>query len=166
MYYLNKKNMEKTLVYHVYLSDDIETNLAYKINAECLKYYITNFDNVKYVIVMDNLDDLELRLKGINYVSNIKFNGNVDIVFRKNTELGEAATVRDYVVNTNDNNEMIFFCHTKGISAFKTTDGKANLNSISMFDAIEDGGIDLAFLDICVASDVLPVATSPTINIF
>lgn len=122
--------MEKTLVYHVYLSDDIETNLAYKINAECLKYYITNFDNVKYVIVMDNLDDLELRLKGINYVSNIEFNGNVDIIFRKNTEIGETATVRDYVVNTNENNEMIFFCHTKGITAFRANDGRVNLNSI------------------------------------
>lgn len=123
--------MEKTLIYHVYLSDDIETNLAYKINAECLKYYINNFDNVKYVIVMDNLDDLELRIKGINYVSNIKFKGNVDIIFRKNTELGEAATVRDYVVNTNENNEAIFFCHTKGITAFKSNDEKVNLNSIT-----------------------------------
>lgn len=80
---------------------------------------------------MDDLADLELKLKGINYIYNIEFKGNVDIIFRKNTELGEAATVRDYVVNTNEKNEMIFFCHTKGITTFRANDGKAKLNSIT-----------------------------------
>lgn len=121
--------MQKTLVYHIYLSDDIETNLAYKINADCLKYYVNIFDNVKFIIVMDNLGDFELREKGLKYISNIQFKGNVDIVFRKNTELGEAATVRDYVIKS-DNNDLVFFCHTKGIGAFKNKDEKTNLDSI------------------------------------
>lgn len=123
--------MEKTLVYHIYLSEDIETNLAYKINAECLKHYINKFDNIKYVMVMDNINDKELRLKGIKYVLDISFSGNIDIIFRPNTEIGEAATVRDYVVNEDNKNEIIFFCHTKGIGAFKNVNEKTNLDSIT-----------------------------------
>jgi len=121
--------MERTLVYHIYLSDNIETNLAYKINAECLKHYIKNFDNIKYVMVMDDINDKELRLKGIKYVSDISLSGNVDIIFRLNTELGEAATVRDYVANV-DNNDITFFCHTKGIGHLDKKNEKVDSDSI------------------------------------
>lgn len=111
--------MERTLVYHIYLSEDIETNLAYKINAECLKYYINKFDNIKYVMVMDNINDKELRLKGIKYASDISFSGNIDIIFRPNTEIGEAATVRDYVVNEDSKNEIIFFVTQRALERLK-----------------------------------------------
>lgn len=113
--------MDKTLVYHIYLCEDIDTNLAYKINAECLKHYMGNFDNVKFVIVMDDLNDMELRKKGIEYVTNIQSVGSMDIIFRQNTDIGEAATVRDYVIKP-ETDDMIFFCHSKGIGAFKNED--------------------------------------------
>lgn len=111
--------MEKTLVYHIYLCEDIDTNVAYKINAECLKYYIENFDKVKYVLVMDNLEDIDLRNKGIKYVSDLQYKGETSIIFRENIEIGEAATLRDYVVNNKDDINYTFFCHTKGITYFR-----------------------------------------------
>lgn len=125
--------MEKTLVYHIYLCDDIDTNVAYKINAECLKYYIEKFDKVKYVLVMDNLEDIDLRNKGIKYVSDLQYKGETNIIFRENTEIGEAATLRDYVVNNKDDVNYTFFCHTKGITQFS---GKNPGNKNSIFNWI------------------------------
>ena len=121
--------MKKTLVYHIYLGDDIDTNLAYKVNLECLKYYNNIFDKIRFVIVMDDLKDLELREKGINWINEIGFVGETEIIFRENTEIGEAATVRDYAVNLNiDKEDMVFFGHTKGIGNLR--DEKVNKDSV------------------------------------
>lgn len=123
--------MNKVLVYHIYLRDDIDNNLAYKVNLECLKYYKNNFDKVKFIFVMDDIKDVELRKKGINWASEIGFTGETDFIFRKNTELGEAATVRDYVFNLNDtSNDAIFFAHTKGITQM---DEEKKKNSVLMW---------------------------------
>ena len=127
--------MKKTLVYHIYLCDDINTNIAYKINLECLKYYIDIFDKARFVIVMDNLNDLNLRKKGIDWISEIGFTGETDIIFAENTEIGEAATVRDYVVNLDiDKENAVFFSHTKGINNFR--DSKTNRESILIWTLV------------------------------
>lgn len=123
--------MKKTLVYHVYLSDDIDTNMSYKINAECIKYFINNFDYIKYVLVMDDISNTELKIKGFNYITQLNFNGEFDVIYRQNTDIGEAATVRDYVINTNnDTDSMVFFCHTKGVTNFKQYDNTLVQESI------------------------------------
>jgi hypothetical protein len=112
--------MEKVLVYHIYLCDDINENIGYKINLECLKYYINIFDKVKFILVMDNIEDTLLRNKGIEYVNKFGFTKETEIVFRKNTEIGEAATVRDYIANLDiDKDSLTFFGHTKGIKHLK-----------------------------------------------
>ena len=128
----NFNEMKKTLVYHIYLQDDIDTNLGYKINAECLKYYIDVFDKVKFVMVMDDMSNVALRNKGIEFANSIGFNKETDIYFRQNTELGECATVRDFVVNyEKDCDEYVFFGHTKGITYFG--DKTPNVSKQSMF---------------------------------
>lgn len=129
--------MKKTLVYHIYLCDDIDTNKAYRINLECLKYFIHIFDKVIFVNVMDDLGDIALRKKGIDFITEIGYKGDTDIVFRKNTDIGEAATVRDFVFNDYsgiDNDSAIFFGHTKGVGNFrKNKDNDIDRNSMFMW---------------------------------
>ena len=126
--------MQKKLVYHIYLGEDIETNVAYKVNMECLKTYIHLFDKVTFVIVMNDINDLELRKKGLEYVNTAECVKEMDIVFRPNTDIGEAASVRDYVVDFNsDPDSVVFFCHTKGITQFRGGDAKCRTESIFMW---------------------------------
>ena len=127
--------MKKTLVYHIYLCDDIDTNKAYRINLECLKYFIHIFDKVIFVNVMNDLSDMALRKKGIDFITEIGYKGDTDIVFRKNTDIGEAATVRDFVFNDYggiDNDSAVFFGHTKGVGNFKKNEDN-DANRFSMF---------------------------------
>ena len=127
--------MKKTLVYHIYLCDDIDTNKAYKINMECLKYFIHIFDKVIFVNVMDDLDDMALRKKGLDFITEIGYKGETNIVFKKNTDIGETATVRDFVFNDEKQNDsIIFFGHTKGIGNFrKNSDNDFNKFSMAMW---------------------------------
>jgi hypothetical protein len=86
---------------------------------------------------MDDLSDIALRKKGIDFITEIGYKGDTDIVFRKNTDIGEAATVRDFVFNDYggiDNDSAVFFGHTKGVGNFrKNEDNDANRFSMFMW---------------------------------
>ena len=112
--------MKKTLIYHLYVCDDIETNVCYNIHKECLKIYSNVFDNVKFIISMDDLTDKILKQKAMDFINDIGYSCETDISIRQNTCLCEVDTLNREVLDfDNKNEEYIFFCHSKGVTNFR-----------------------------------------------
>lgn len=107
---------KKKLIYHLYVGEDFETNIGYKIHFNCLKHYINLFDSVIFVICIDEYLRNELLLKVYTWVNNLNFNGRITIDVVANTFLRESITFKDYVVDANVSGEFVFFAHSKGIT--------------------------------------------------
>ena len=115
--------MKKTLVYHLYVGDDIETNVVYKIHKECLKVFQHLFDNVRIVIALDDLKNKHLKTLGVQWVNDIFESQEIEITYTENTKYREAKTFYDKVLN-NFNDSKVFFMHSKGTTNFKNPDIK------------------------------------------
>ena len=89
-YYIFVKmfNMEKTLVYHLYVKEDFQDNIAYKIHSYCLKKYISVFNKVKFTLSVDDLTNHDLIQQGFELINNIVANCEKQINVIKNGELG------------------------------------------------------------------------------
>lgn len=112
--------MKKTLVFHLYVGEDIETNKAYKIHKGCLTYYRNIFDKVKFIIALDDLGNKYLRGKGFDFINSIGYDCEVTIDVIQNTNLYEVETLKREILNTkNQNGEGIFFAHVKGVKNFR-----------------------------------------------
>jgi hypothetical protein len=80
------------------------------------------FDRVKFTIAVDDLNDTELIHEGYDWLNSIIERGNGierEIRVIKNDEFREARTFYEKVIKNNEDDELIFFFHTKGVSNFK-----------------------------------------------
>lgn len=115
--------MNKTLVYHLYISDDFDTNIMYNVHKECLKYYKDIFNKAKFIVALNDLNSESSKEKSLNFINYIGFNCEVDISFRKNNELYETDTIKREIIDVNNQNgDFIFFSHIKGVNNFKNID--------------------------------------------
>jgi hypothetical protein len=112
--------MNKELIFHLYIGNDIDTNLSYKIHKECLKFYKDIFDKVKIILVLDDLKDQTLKMKGFSFINDINFNCETNIVIRENTFFYEVDTLTKELLDVNNSNDNIcFFAHNKGTTNFR-----------------------------------------------
>ena len=119
--------MKKTLIYHLYVGEDIETNICYKIHQECLKFFIYLFDKVKFTISVDDISNTELIQKGIEWIMKIGITCEMEISTASNDYFRESKTFYEKVLK-NDNDELIFFFHSKGTTNF--TDITKSIDSV------------------------------------
>jgi hypothetical protein len=120
--------MKKTLIFHLFV-DDIE-NIAYKLHLTCLRYYIEIFDNLKFIITVNDKKDINIINYIIGEILKITNGKNVDFKIRENNSLCECQTFYDEVLK-NCENEMVFMAHSKGTNNFK--DVRVNAQSIFMW---------------------------------
>lgn len=119
--YLEEERMlkEKVLVFHLFISDDFDTNNAYKIHAECMKRYKDVFTDVRFIISVPDVTDRARVQKGIDWVMNIGFNVPITMKIVKNTVLCETDTLFDEVLNKLDTFDgLVCFAQGKGVSNF------------------------------------------------
>ena len=109
--------MKKTLIYHLYVGKDIKTNICYKIHLECLKHFIYLFDKAIFTISVDDLSDADLIKDGIDWILSIGFNSKIEINIDENSLYRESITFYNKVLK-NDNDELLFFFHSKGTTNF------------------------------------------------
>lgn len=108
--------MKKTLIYHLYLNNDIDSNIIYKIHYKCLKHYAVIFDKMKFIISIDDLNDKNLIEKGIKWVLDISNGIPIIIKIVKNDEYREARTFYDEIYNNNEDRGLVYWGHSKGLS--------------------------------------------------
>ena len=113
--------MKKTLVYHLYVGGDIDTNLCYKVHSECLRHFIHIFDNVRFTIAVDDLSNKESIQKGVEWILNLGTKCEIEMTVEENSNFRDALTFYKKVLKNNDD-ELIFFFHSKGTTNFVDED--------------------------------------------
>lgn len=122
--------MKKTLIYHLYASEDYRDSVVYNVHSECLKCYKNIFDNIKVVIAVDDLENQTIINWAFNWVFDIFRGKPIETTIRLNTTDREGLTFYDKVLlNTED--ESVFFFHTKGLTNFYNS--KCSQSSIFMW---------------------------------
>lgn len=108
--------VKKKLVYHLYVGEDFETNIAYNIHKECLKQYIDIFDVIDFTICIDKHLRKIFLPKAYEWINDLEFNKDIIINVIDNNHLREAKTFKEKIVDSNTSKEFIFFAHSKGIN--------------------------------------------------
>ena len=116
MSYFKIKNMKKTLLYHLYVDNEIEEeNYFYRLHQACLSYYIHVFDETIFYIAVDDLNNKNVINKAFEWVSSICKNKSFIVKVVENKLPFESGTLMAEVINKRKNIDgMIFFAHTKG----------------------------------------------------
>lgn len=109
------KQPEKRLIFHFYVKEGWKESVTNRIHLECLKRYSHIFNEVIFVISIDDitnynlLRDVELTILDLNFTPNISFN----IV--ENNYLRDSQTFYDFIATKLDEySGLTFFGHNKG----------------------------------------------------
>lgn len=106
---------KKRMIFHFFVKENWKDRITNRIHLECLKKYSYIFDEVIFVISLDNTNNydlirsLELELLDLNLTPNISFK----IV--ENTYLRDSRTFYDFIATKLDEYDgLTFFGHNKG----------------------------------------------------
>lgn len=126
--------VNKNLVFHFYVTENIRESYISELHFKCLKNYSSVFDSATFIISLDNVENVEL----INYVKNrlidCGFYKNVTFHIVKNNELRESSTFYDFIASKLDElYGLTFFGHSKGVG--NEIEGKANESVIEWIKA-------------------------------
>ena len=112
---------EKRMVFHFYITEGWENSITNKIHLECLKRYSHVFDEVIFVITLDDTSNyglirsLEMALLNLGLTPRITFR------IENNTYLRDSKTFYDFIASKlGDYNGLTFFAHNKGTSNLST----------------------------------------------
>lgn len=114
--------MKKKLIFNFYVFPDWLNGEVGKINEihlRCLKEYIHIFDEVMFVITMDDTNNIKLINEVKGKILDFFIKGQITIRIEKNTKLREAVTFYKEVVKKLGEDDLVFFAHNKGITNIK-----------------------------------------------
>ena len=108
--------MKKKLIFHFYIPDDWDTHPIVKLHFKLLRRYVNFFDEVKFVLAIDNTEDIDTILKIENGLIDFGFH-NVEFMIIKNNPLfRESITFHDdFVLGIKHYDGVLYFGHSKGI---------------------------------------------------
>ena len=75
--------MKKKLIFHFYIPDDWDTHPIINLHFKLLRHYANFFDEVKFILAIDNTEDIDTILKIENGLIDIGFH-NVEFKIIKN----------------------------------------------------------------------------------
>jgi len=108
--------IKKHLVFHFFIPDDYETNIAIKVHYGCLAKYCNVFDSAEFFIASTDMSKKYINDVKCNIINVFKCK---DIRFKEieNDPFFEARTFKENVIDKIDEMEetMVFFGHTKGV---------------------------------------------------
>lgn len=121
--------MGRKLVFHLYVTETINDNVACRLNKLCLKENIHYFDKMLFVMSVNDLTNIELINKGISWIMDVVSDREVEIKIQKNHSLCESKVFKEEILDKLDTlNDLIYFGHIKGLGWF---DGIKDINNVS-----------------------------------
>lgn len=124
-YFYNKKMIqpEKRLVFHFYINDGWEDSITNKIHLECLRIYSYVFDEVMFVISLDDTSNIELIRSLELFLLDLGLTPRISFKIVENSYLRDSKTFYDFVVKDMDKYDgLTFFAHNKGTTNLSTYD--------------------------------------------
>ena len=121
----------KKLVYHLYISNDFDTNPFTFCNKFCLQKYINVFDDATFFIAVDDIHDKTKIDKGMSFIKDVccdLLNPTV-FVIKNDKEIREVVTFEMYILPMIEygSDDYVLFGHNKGTSMYKYWDLKSLL---------------------------------------
>lgn len=121
------KQPEKRLIFYFYLSDNWLESITNRIHLNCLRYYSHIFDEVIFVISLDNTSNYELIRSFELTILELGFTPKISFKIVENTYLRETKCFYELIATKLDEYDgLTFFGHNKG---------STNLNSYEL-DAV------------------------------
>lgn len=120
-----KKCMKKRLIFHFYLTDNWMMQKTNKIHLCCLKYFANLFNEMTFVVVIDDLTHTDLIYGFEDFIIKLKICTNIKFIVKSNTIFRDSQTFYDEIVlKLKELDGLTFFAHNKGLtnyddSAFK-----------------------------------------------
>lgn len=109
--------LKKHLIFHFFIPDDYETNIAIRMHYACLHKYSGLFDSAE--VVISYTKDSEKYIKSVQFsLLNVLKIRDVRMIVKENDLFCEAQTLNEYFCNNIQyfNNTLVFFAHTKGVT--------------------------------------------------
>lgn len=104
--------MKRTLIFHFYVQDDFEKNLAYKMHFECLSRYAKIFDTAIFHLTGNEkyFKEIECTLCSMDFK-------DISFKLRPNDEFCEVSTFKEEIYDKDFiSDDAVFFMHVKGVS--------------------------------------------------
>lgn len=122
--------MTKSLYFYFYVTNDFTTNKAVAIHKICLQKYINVFDELNFIVALDNLLDFDKQKNAIEWIAEVVGYRKYKIRFTSNTNLRESIVVlEDFLPKMfNYTDEIVFMSHMKGVT--NVNDGRMNKFSV------------------------------------
>jgi hypothetical protein len=117
--------MRKSLVYYFYCTRETVFNEINRLHFECLKRYNSIFNDIKFCISVNDINDKEL-IKMVQEKVMEVFNNNFSkisfYIYKNNIELCECSFFYDEIILKLDEYDLVFFGHNKGFLTAKEED--------------------------------------------
>ena len=108
--------MKRKLVYHFFFYKNWKNCEIYEIHFKCLEYYRDCFDEAYFALSFEDLSDIDTIIEVKNRLNKIFYNINrIEYEIVENTPLCEVPTFKKEIVDRLDDNDLIFFAHSKGV---------------------------------------------------
>ncbi len=114
--------MTKKLVYNFYLTKGCIDNEVNRLHLRCLEIYSHIFDEMLFVLSLDDTDDLETIRAFQNRLLKLHTKGSITFSIVKNNEFRETAAFKREVVDKMPEEKLVFFAHNKGIRQYPVLD--------------------------------------------
>ena len=111
--------MKNRLIFHFYLTDNWLEQKTNKIHLCCLKYFANIFNEMTFVIVIDDLTNTDLIYGFEDFIINLKVCTNINFIVKHNTVFRDSQTFYDEIVSKIDKLDgLTFFGHNKGLTNY------------------------------------------------
>ena len=110
--------MKKKLLFYLWVSPDFETNPAVKIHKCCLKKYIHVFDELNFIVALDNILDSSNISLAITYLNDICGGREYNLRIVDNIKIRESRVILEDVLPMiyKQDDDLVFMAHSKAIT--------------------------------------------------
>ena len=107
--------MKKILVYHLFVDDTFKDNISYNLHKECLQMYGDVFDEMTFVIRVNDMNRKDIIETATNWVLEVSGDKPLTIKIKENHPWFEVQTFKEEILENVDTlRDYVFFAHNKG----------------------------------------------------
>lgn len=111
--------MKKRLVFHCYINNGWKENRVNKIHFQCLQYFSYVFNEIIFVIVVDDIDDINTIYDVESYILSLRICPNIKFIIKKNNLFRDSQTFYDEIAQKlKEMDGLTFFAHNKGLTNY------------------------------------------------
>jgi hypothetical protein len=111
--------MNKRLIFNFYIDENWKENHINKIHLYCLEYYKNVFDEMIFMVSLNDIKNDELIYDFEQHILSLKLCTNIRFIVKQNHIFREAKNFYDEIATKlNENKGFTFFAHNKGITNY------------------------------------------------